>query len=46
MARGDQTAIIPTLRAGASHVCNVHDTVYTAWANHEFQTGAPVVTFY
>lgn len=34
------------LRAGASHVCNVHDTVYTAWANSEFQTGAPVVTFY
>lgn len=33
------------LMTGGSHVCNVTDTIYTAWANTEFQTGGPTFTF-
>jgi alkylation response protein AidB-like acyl-CoA dehydrogenase len=34
------------LHAGASHICNIHDTAYTSWANFEFQTGVPVNTMH
>ena len=32
------------LRTGATHICNVADTVYTSWANFEFNTGGPINT--
>lgn len=34
------------LHTGASHVCNIHDTAYTSWANFEFATGIPVNTMH
>jgi 3-hydroxy-9,10-secoandrosta-1,3,5(10)-triene-9,17-dione monooxygenase len=34
------------LHTAASHVCNIHDTAYTSWANFEFQTGVPVNTMH
>ena len=34
------------LRTGASHICNIADTAYTSWANHEFNTGGPVNTMH
>ncbi|MCX6413337.1 MAG: acyl-CoA dehydrogenase [Actinobacteria bacterium] len=34
------------LHTGASHVCNIHDTAYTSWANFEFETGGPVNTMH
>jgi hypothetical protein len=34
------------LRTAATHVCNVVDTIYPAWASHEFATGAQVNAFY
>lgn len=27
------------LRTAGTHICNVSDTAYTSWANHELQTG-------
>lgn len=34
------------LRTGGSHLCDMADTVYTSWANHEFQTGIFPNTFH
>jgi alkylation response protein AidB-like acyl-CoA dehydrogenase len=34
------------LRTAATHVCNVTDVIYTAWANHEFQLGDAVNALY
>ncbi len=34
------------LRTGGTHLCDVTDTVYTSWADHEFQTGTPPKTFH
>lgn len=34
------------LRTGGTHLCDMADTAYTSWANHEFQTGTPVNTFH
>jgi alkylation response protein AidB-like acyl-CoA dehydrogenase len=34
------------LRTGGTHLCDMADTAYTSWANHEFQTGAPPNTFH
>jgi alkylation response protein AidB-like acyl-CoA dehydrogenase len=33
------------LRTAGTHLCNVMDTAYTAWANDEFATGVPAMTF-
>lgn len=30
------------LHTAGTHICNIHDTIYTAWANFEFDTGIPV----
>lgn len=34
------------LRTAGTHLCNVMDTTYTAWANDEFETGMPVMSFH
>ena len=34
------------LRTGGTHLCDMADTAYTSWANHEFQTGTPPNTFH
>ena len=34
------------LRTGGSHLCDMADTAYTSWANHEFQTGVFPNTFH
>lgn len=34
------------LRTAATHVCNVTDVIYKAWANHEFQLGDTVNALY
>lgn len=34
------------LRTGGTHLCDMADTVYTSWANHEFETGTPPNTFH
>lgn len=34
------------LRTGASHVCNVTDAIYPAWANHTFNLGKVINAFY
>jgi len=34
------------LRTAGSHVCNVTDVIYTAWANHEFALGQNVYALY
>lgn len=34
------------LRTGGTHISNVMDTIYTAWANDELDTGVPAVTFH
>lgn len=34
------------LRTGGTHISNVMDTIYTAWANDEFETGVPAFTFH
>lgn len=34
------------LRTGGTHLCDMADTVYTSWANHELQTGVAPTTFH
>jgi alkylation response protein AidB-like acyl-CoA dehydrogenase len=34
------------LHTGGTHLCDAVDTVYTSWANVEFQTGTPPNTFH
>ncbi len=34
------------LRTAATHVCNVTDVIYPAWANHEFTLGNEINAFY
>ncbi|MBI4934145.1 MAG: acyl-CoA dehydrogenase [Actinobacteria bacterium] len=34
------------LRTGGTHLCDMADTAYTSWANHEFQTGIFPNTFH
>jgi hypothetical protein len=34
------------LRTGGTHLCDMADTAYTSWANHEFQTGIAPNTFH
>ena len=34
------------LRTGGTHICDMADTVYLAWANHEFETGVPTNLMY
>lgn len=34
------------LRTAGTHLCDMADTVYTSWANHEFETGVPPTTFH
>jgi len=34
------------LRTAGTHVSNVMDTIYAAWANDEFETGAPSMAFH
>ena len=34
------------LRTAGTHVCNVVETVYSAWSGHELQTGLPIRTFH